>query len=96
MGETTEQITVENWHLPRYDEQGRDLRANLAVRFIGGKHNGMKGNTFWVADTCCSVRIEYDHKVFEVVEEFRHLIPLALWVAGKSEVETSLRGEPIS
>lgn len=84
-------ITAANWHLPRFDEAGRDLRYGLPVRFVGGKHNGWHGQLIKLCDSWCSIRVVYDNKPIEVVEEYRFLLPVSLWKAGKTEAELSLR-----
>lgn len=63
-----------------------------SVRFTGGKFNGFTGVVAKVCDTVCSVVITFEHRPYEVVDEHRHVTPLAEWTAARSTTELKLRG----
>ena len=55
-----------------YKEQPLSL-INLQVKFIGGKYNGLKGNIVKCCDNFCSVRVLYENKPIEIIEEYKFL-----------------------
>lgn len=68
----------------------------VAVRFTGGRYNGFQGTVIKSCDDWCSVLIVFHdgNPSQEVVEEFRHLMPLADWLLTKSATERALKGNP--
>lgn len=69
------------------------FQVGQAVRFIGGRYNGLVGNIAKLCDRVASVLIERDGQYFEEVEETRHLTDLRQWQESRSTVERSLRGD---
>jgi len=49
------------------------IAVGSPVKFIGGKYNGLVGNVMKLCDTECSVRIEFERKMHEVVESIKFL-----------------------
>lgn len=68
--------------------------VGTAVRFIGGRFNGYQGTLSKVCEAVGSVIIVFEGRGHEVVEELRHLQPLAEWRASLSPTELTIRGAP--
>lgn len=64
------------------------------IRFTGGKFNGFQGVVAKSCDSFCSVVVDFEGKQIEVVEACAHMMPLADWLATKSETERALKGNP--
>jgi hypothetical protein len=48
-----------------------------AVKFTGGKFNGLKGNIVLACDNFCGIRIEFENQKHDVVEAIHFLSPLS-------------------
>jgi len=80
-----------------FDEYPYKFRWGQAVRFTGGKYNGLQGTVRWVGPTQASILVDYQEAngkptPFEVVEEQAFLTDLREWTEGKSATELSLKG----
>ena len=79
-----------------FDEYPYKFRWGQAVRFTGGKYNGLQGTVRWCGATTASVLADYTEgngkqTTFEVVEDQAFLCDLQEWRQGKSEVELNLK-----
>lgn len=69
-----------------------ELSVGLAVRITGGKFNGFDAQIAKLCENHCSVLIEFEKQIHEVITETKWLTPLHLWAAKKTAVELQLRG----
>lgn len=69
-----------------------EFQVGQAVRFINGKFKGFTGNIMKLSESVCSVRIEYEHRFYEVVEETKFLTDMKKFNDAMNETEKTLRG----
>ena len=71
-------MSLPDYFQPGTDPTKQDPRIHMPVKFTSGKFIGFQGVIQWAGEVCCSVVFPLDNKRTEVVEDFVHLIPVAL------------------